>query len=512
MINDEDEDALEGRQDEHDGEEEVSYEPVHETKAPQQPHEATLLEDKNPPKGAVSKHFKTVLTVLGLAVIATAILFSGQKKRVHTKSDANAQAAKSSAASTDPTNGAKQLQSQVSQDEGQNQRRDELTAAQALAVSQGGQDIHPLYDANGQLIPGTGVQAGAYRGSVPLSAYGKAAPVDELAAQRMEIAKKYQELQFQTRFQGNLVYRAEIVQPGQQQQGQQQNTGGQQYQQQTAPQSASRGGGQTTLTPQQLQAAMAATVSQAHPLGPMQPDQQQALGQNQRVLQRVFGQGESGQESPEAHKRAPEVDIDKSVGKPYVLYEGNFLDTVLVNQLDGDAVGPVITMVTQPVYSHDRQHVLIPEGSKVYGEAKKIGEGGFGQQRRMSLVFHRLIMPDGYSVDLNQFNGIDQIGEMGAKDKVNNHYLQVFGTSVALGVLAGASQVMSGGSSINSNGQQMFTNGAASSMSGSSMGILQKFMQIPPTITIRPGYRIKVFFTQDIMLPSYGNHTINQTF
>ncbi len=54
-------------------------------------------------------------------------------------------------------------------------------------------------------------------------------------------------------------------------------------------------------------------------------------------------------------------------------------------------------------------------------------------------------MPDGYTVDLNQFKGLDQTGEMGLKDKVNNHYLQIFGTSIALGVIAGASEIELGG-------------------------------------------------------------------
>ena len=109
------------------------------------------------------------------------------------------------------------------------------------------------------------------------------------------------------------------------------------------------------------------------------------------------------------------------------------MDTVLMNRLDGDAVGPVKVLVSNPVYSHDRQHVLIPDGTIVLGEARKIGSVGFGQQRRLAVVFHRMIMPDGYSVDLDQFHGLDQIGEEGLKDKVNNHYLEIFGTSIALG-------------------------------------------------------------------------------
>ena len=91
--------------------------------------------------------------------------------------------------------------------------------------------------------------------------------------------------------------------------------------------------------------------------------------------------------------------------------EGMTLDTVLMNRLDGDAAGPVKVLVSNPVYSHDHQHVLIPEGTIVLGEAKKIGGSGFGQQRRMAVVFHRMIMPDGYSADLDQFHGLDQIGE-----------------------------------------------------------------------------------------------------
>jgi type IV secretory pathway VirB10-like protein len=72
----------------------------------------------------------------------------------------------------------------------------------------------------------------------------------------------------------------------------------------------------------------------------------------------------------------------------------------------------------------------------------------------MAVVFHRLIMPDGYSVDLDQFQGLDQIGEEGLKDKVNNHYLQIFGTSIALGVVAGASQITQGGGTVTTSGSQ----------------------------------------------------------
>jgi type IV secretory pathway VirB10-like protein len=218
------------------------------------------------------------------------------------------------------------------------------------------------------------------------------------------------------------------------------------------------------------------------------------------------------EDTPGGYKRPLEANIDSAVGQPYLVYEGSILDTVLMNRLDGDAVGPVKVLVSNPLYSHDHQHVIIPEGTVVLGETKKIGAAGFGQQRRMAVVFHRLLMPDGYSVDLDQFQGLDQIGEEGLKDKVNNHYLQIFGTSIALGVIAGASQITQGGGTITTSGSQAFTNGAAGSVSQSATTILDRFIQIPPTITIREGHRVKVYFTQDLLLPAYSNHTIPQTF
>ena len=183
-----------------------------------------------------------------------------------------------------------------------------------------------------------------------------------------------------------------------------------------------------------------------------------------------------------------------------------------MNRLDGDAVGPVKVLVSNPLYSHDHQHVLVPDGTIVLGEAKKIGSAGFGQQRRIAVVFHRMIMPDGYTVDLDQFQGLDQIGEQGLKDKVNNHYLQIFGTSIALGVIAGAAEGTQGGGTFTGSGVQMYTSGAAASTSQAATDILDRFMQIPPTITIREGHRVKVYFTQDMLLPAYTNHTIPQSF
>jgi type IV secretory pathway VirB10-like protein len=202
-------------------------------------------------------------------------------------------------------------------------------------------------------------------------------------------------------------------------------------------------------------------------------------------------------------KRAPEVNINAAHGRPYVIFEGTTIDTVLTNRLDGEFAGPLKVMVTNPVYSRDRQHVLIPSGTFLLGDVKKVS--GFAQ-KRLAVTFHRMIMPDGYSVDLDQFHGLDQIGDTGLKDKVNNHYFQIFGASIALGVIAGAAEATTYGNGYTLSGPSMYEQGVASSLSQSGADVLDRFINIPPTITIREGHRIKVYIAQDMLLPAYENH------
>lgn len=213
-------------------------------------------------------------------------------------------------------------------------------------------------------------------------------------------------------------------------------------------------------------------------------------------------QASAAQSAGASSKRVPEVNIDAAHGRPYVLFEGTTIDTVLTNRLDGDFAGPVKVMVTNPVYSRDGQHVLIPAGTFLLGNAEKVSSLA---QKRLAVAFHRMIMPDGYSVDLNQFHGLDQIGDTGLKDKVNHHYLRIFGASIALGVIAGAAEATTTGG-YTENGSDMYRQGMASSLSQSGASVLDRFINVPPTITIREGHRIKVYLTQDLLLPAYENH------
>jgi len=197
--------------------------------------------------------------------------------------------------------------------------------------------------------------------------------------------------------------------------------------------------------------------------------------------------------------------FNRAGGKKYVLFEGTVIETVLINRLDGSFAGPVNCLVTTDVYSHDRQHVLIPAGSKVLGEAAKVNT--FGQQR-LAMAFHRLLMPDGYSVSLDQFKGLDQIGATALRDKVNNHYLQIFGASLAVGILGGIAQAGTG-DILTQSALERAQAGFGQSLALAGMQILDRFLNILPTITIREGQRVKVYLSGDLLLPDYAQHDMS---
>ncbi len=438
----------------------------------QTPTEDPQLTQRAPePKGVIRKNIKMFVYLGAIALLIVASFFSSKKK---TPGNTPAKGTPPQPFVQDNTaNNVADLQNQLSAERQKQQQDQQMAAALAAAQTPAQQQVASQYSTNGQptVPPPQPYTQGQPNGQAQLT------PEQQ---QIQQLAGKERELAFNSRFASNLAYNGKAEEEQRASEARQAQSSGPLMQVSAGdPYATVMSGGQGSS----LTAARAA-------------GQQSAATANQAA----------------ADKRLPEVNLNAAAGQPYVVFEGTTLDTVLMNRLDGDAPGPVKVLVSNPLYSHDHQHVLIPDGTIVLGEAKKIGATGFGQQRRMAVVFHRLIMPDGYSVDLDQFHGLDQIGQEGLKDKVNNHYLQIFGTSIALGVIAGAGEIEAGGGTISTSGSQAFTSGAAGSVSGSATTILDRFIQIPPTITIREGHRVKVYFSQDLLLPSYNNHTIPQTF
>ena len=176
------------------------------------------------------------------------------------------------------------------------------------------------------------------------------------------------------------------------------------------------------------------------------------------------------------------------------IYEGSFLEAVLVTQLSGDFPGPVLAQVAVPFYSADRQRVLVPRGARVIGTASAV----LGRdQERLAVSFHRLIYPDGRWVTLD-FHGLNQVGEGALKDRVNRHYFSMFAAVGAVGIISGLTLQ-------NSNpyggGAQAFRAGAGQGLGQAAEQILQRFLNRLPTITIRAGHRLRIWLTSDVLVP-----------
>lgn len=188
-------------------------------------------------------------------------------------------------------------------------------------------------------------------------------------------------------------------------------------------------------------------------------------------------------------------------GPLHRILEGSLVDTVLTNRLDGALPTPVNCLVTNALYSHTGRQVLIPAGARILGETRPVQAFG---EARLAVSFHRLLMPDGRTYRLDQFMGLNQIGDAGLRDKVNQHYLSTFGAAAAVGLISGLSQYL-GSAGLGGDGQRtvVIAGGVGDATSQATLQVMNRFLNRLPTVTIREGHRVKVYLTSDIELPAY---------
>jgi type IV secretory pathway VirB10-like protein len=201
--------------------------------------------------------------------------------------------------------------------------------------------------------------------------------------------------------------------------------------------------------------------------------------------------------------RVPERTEAIAPGGPlHRLLEGTLIDTVLTNRLDGSEAAPLNCLVTNAVYSHSGQHVVIPSGARVLGTTKPVRTLG---ETRLAVAFHRLLMPDGRTYRLDEFNGLNQIGDSGLRDKVNHHYLATFGAAAAVGLISGLSQYLGNFGLGAGDGDRtvIIAGGVGDAASQASVQVMNRFLNRLPTVTVREGHRVKVFLTSDLELPAY---------
>ena len=187
----------------------------------------------------------------------------------------------------------------------------------------------------------------------------------------------------------------------------------------------------------------------------------------------------------------------KPVAGEHRIYEGTVIDCALTNRLSGSMEGPVNCLVTNPVYAQNFT-LCIPAGSRVLGHARAVQ--AFGEDR-LAVTFHRVVLPNGNDLVLDEDPGLNQVGDVGLKDTVNHHFLSTFAAAGAIGLISGFSQwVASGGSR---DGNNIVIGGVADTTSQAAMMTMNRFLNRLPTITIREGHRVKVYLTHDLDLPPY---------
>ena len=203
--------------------------------------------------------------------------------------------------------------------------------------------------------------------------------------------------------------------------------------------------------------------------------------------------------------------LDSSVQAPKRLsiITGSVLPATLITGINSDLPGKIIAQVSQNVYdSPTGRFMLVQQGTKIFGTYES---GVVYGQERVLVSWNRLIFPDGKTIDIGSMNGTDQAGYSGMNDLVNNHYLRLFTSSFLLSVIsAGITYSQDKYTSNNENGTTASSAMAQSfgnQMGNTTIQMIQKNMNISPTLEIRPGFKINVMVTKDIIFTKpYQNY------
>ncbi len=185
---------------------------------------------------------------------------------------------------------------------------------------------------------------------------------------------------------------------------------------------------------------------------------------------------------------------------PFTLRAGFVIPAVLISGVNSDLPGQIIGQVSQDVYdTATGRHRVIPQGTRLVGAYSS--EVAYGQ-RRVLVAWQRLVFPDGRAMDIGAMPGTDSAGYAGMEDRVNNHYLRIFGQAVLLsGVIAGVE--LSQKDRNNGLGVDVSAGSALSQALGQSLGqaltqLFQKNLNIAPTLEVRPGFRFNVMVVKDL--------------
>ena len=188
----------------------------------------------------------------------------------------------------------------------------------------------------------------------------------------------------------------------------------------------------------------------------------------------------------------------------YVLNAGAVIQATLLTGVTSDVPnGDVVAQVRQNIYdSLTGTHLLIPQGSRIIGTTG--ATGGLGNQR-ISVVFKRIILPNGASMTLPNQQAIDGTGYPGLMDKYNEHRGKLYQTAFFSALFSAAAQSLTGntsGSDSRSPGQEAVS-GAVASILQTGQKLMDKDANVNPTIEIEPGFQFSIFVNQDLAIGAY---------
>lgn len=187
----------------------------------------------------------------------------------------------------------------------------------------------------------------------------------------------------------------------------------------------------------------------------------------------------------------------------FAVQAGSVIPAALLTRINSDLPGMVTAQVSADVYdSLSSSVLLIPKGSRLVGRYNSEVRPG---QARVLIAFQRIYFPDGRYADLEAMPGADQIGQAGLEDKVDNHFLRMFGASF---LIAGISRLFGDRTDITINnfggGSTVTTDVLGTALSEAARSALERHRNIPPTIVIEEGFRFNVMVSRDLALEPYG--------
>ncbi len=183
---------------------------------------------------------------------------------------------------------------------------------------------------------------------------------------------------------------------------------------------------------------------------------------------------------------------------PYVLQAGSVISGALITGIRSDLPGQITAQVTENIYDSPTGRILlVPQGTRIVGQYDN--NVGFGQ-RRVLLVWNRLIFPNGRSIVLERQPGADMQGYAGLEDGVDYHWWD-------LAKAAGLSTLLSVGAELAMNDDdrliQAIRNGSQDTINDAGQQIIRRQLQIAPTLTIRPGFPVRIIVTRDLVMEPY---------